>query len=253
MNSRSLAVIIVLIVLAASFIASAEVIKLRTSPEGVEMVKIPNGPFTMGDNEGEPDERPAHEVELETFWIDRTEVTFRQYDRCVSEGYCRVPTVTGRVKDKTMPVTGVSWFDARDYCKWAGKRLPTEAEWEKAARGTDERTYPWGEKLSCTLANYRECEIGHPMPVGTYPEAASPYGAFDMAGNVWEWVADHYDSQYYKISPASDPQGPGAGKYRVVRGGAWTRYMAGMRSADRGAFTPSSRADDLGFRCARDD
>jgi len=254
MNAAKLSTIMTVIFLAVFLHrAPAEEVRVRISPDGAEMVKVAGGPFTMGDDEGEPDERPAHEVRVKGFWIDRTEVTFRQYDRCVSEGYCRVPTVAGRVKDKRLPVTGVNWFDAMDYCKWAGKRLPTEAEWEKAARGTDGRNYPWGEKPDCTLANFRECEIGHPLPVGTYPGGASPCGALDMAGNVWEWVADWYDPRYYKTSPRTDPRGPAAGKYRVVRGGSWTRYMAGMRSADRGGFTPQTRADDIGFRCATSD
>ncbi|HEY4393739.1 MAG TPA: formylglycine-generating enzyme family protein [Polyangia bacterium] len=207
-----------------------------------DRVTIPAGPFTQGSTRGEEDERPARKVTLKAFAIDRTEVTRGDYAACVEAGRCK-PSGDQSDGDAKLPVTGVDWNEAQAYCKFAGGRLPTEAEWEKAARGTDGREYPWGNDIDCTRANWGNFEgegpcagknPGHPVAVGRYPSGASPYGVLDMGGNVWEWVADKYDQE------------PGR---RVVRGGSCCSFFVGPRAANRNAWAPDHRDGDLGFRC----
>jgi serine/threonine protein kinase/formylglycine-generating enzyme required for sulfatase activity len=223
-----------------------------TPPASPGMVYVPAGEFTMGSDE-HSDEQPVHTVYLDAFYIDKTEVTNAQYRECVEAGACDTPSKTTNYDDADYaqhPVVYVSWDDADAYCRWAGKRLPTEAEWEKAARGTDGRTYPWGEGIDCDHAQYSECG-GRTVSVGSKPKGASPYGALDMAGNVWEWVSDWYGEDYYSQSPARNPPGPDSGKLRVLRGGSWYGEPDNVRCANRYGYTPDGTNLNVGFRCAR--
>ncbi|MFM7173994.1 MAG: formylglycine-generating enzyme family protein, partial [Caldilinea sp.] len=195
--------------------------------------------------------------------IDKYEVTNARYKACVDAGGCTAP---GSVASWTRspyygtstyadyPVVNVTWHQASAYCAWAGKRLPTEAEWEKAARGSsDTRKYPWGNSApDCTKTNYRSC-VGDTSRVGSYPSGASPYGVMDMGGNVWEWVNDWYSSTYYSVSPSNNPQGPATGEYgtRVLRGGSWVNYDSVVRSANRDYNFPVNWNYSTGFRCVR--
>ena len=237
--------------------------------DGMEMVFVPAGEFSMGSDEGDDDEKPVHDVYLDAYWIDRTEVTNAQYRAFVEETGHRTPTecdwgepTYGQGGMESHPVVCVSWEDATAYCQWAGGRLPTEAEWEKAARGTDGREYPWGDTFDGTKLNYCDanCELEHKdtgfddgyvrtAPVGSFPEGVSPYGVLDLAGNVWEWVADWFAADYYGGSPERNPTGPEAGDFRVARGGSWNHDSLGGRSALRFRDDPDLRFDEVGFRC----
>jgi formylglycine-generating enzyme required for sulfatase activity len=210
-----------------------------------DRVVVPAGPSRQGSTKGDEDERPERTVVVKAFAIDRTEVTRGRYAACVAVHRCKPPApAAGDVQtDAELPVTGVSWADAQAYCRFAGGRLPTEAEWEKAARGTDGREYPWGDALDCARANWGNFEgegpcagknPGRPVRVGSYPTGASAYGALDLGGNAWEWVADKYEDD-----PAR----------RVVRGGSCCSYFVGPRAANRNAWAPEHRDADLGFRC----
>ncbi|GIK71666.1 MAG: hypothetical protein BroJett021_06540 [Chloroflexota bacterium] len=222
--------------------------------DGATYVPVPAGEFIMGSPEsvGDDDEHPQHTVYLDAFWIMQTEVTNAQYARCVAAGACSAPD-NSYWQDPAYgqhPVTDVDWNQAAAYAQWVGGRLPTEAEWEKAARGTDGRTYPWGdEQPDSSLANC--CGfVNDTTPVGSYPAGASPYGALDMAGNVWEWTADWYDSGYYSQSPAQNPTGPAGGDYRVLRGGSFYVDSAFVRVAGRRRYNLDLRSWNLGFRVA---
>ena len=232
---------------------------MTSDKDGMTLLYVPAGEFTMGSDSSGSDSIPVHTVYLDAFWIDKTEVTNGMYDKCLKAGQCgphdSVHSSTrnfyyGSVVYDKYPVIFVTWEDARAYCSWAGRRLPTEAEWEKAARGVDGRTYPWGNDTpNNNLLNYNAA-IGDATEVGKYPNGASPYGALDMAGNVWEWVQDWYNETYYASSPASNPLGPDSGTYRVQRGGSWVIDDHYIRSATRYWAYLMSGYNYVGFRCA---
>ncbi len=227
-------------------------------------VRVSSGRFLMGSDTAAEDERPAHVLNISSFRIDRTEVTNRQYQRCVEAGACRRPALASSHHRKEYyqnppfadyPVIFVDWFQAQAYCGYAGGRLPTEAEWEKTARGAalSHRTYPWGEATpDCSRANRggpQGC-VGDTDRVGRRPDGRSPYGALDMAGNVWELVADWYDPRFYVASPNQDPRGPDHGRLKVARGGCWASGADTLRVSCRKAELPSTWAYNVGFRCA---
>ena len=245
--------------------------------DGMTMVYVPAGEFLMGSTDAQveqafqlckaevPDcsrdwfkpEHPQHRVDLGAFWIDRTEVTNTQYGRCVEADACLESLFAddSELNAGDQPVVSVDWSEAQDYCQWVGGGLPSEAEWEKAARGQDGRKYPWGNQdATCQYAVMDDgsgggCGRYRTWPVGSKPEGASPYGALDMAGNAWEWVADWYAADYYTHSPEGSPRGPDSGQYRGKRGGSWGDRRSNVRSAFRDADAPSVTIPDIGFRC----
>lgn len=220
-----------------------------------KMVKIPAGEFPMGGDSGQPHEQPVHTVYLHAYWIDRYEVTNREYKRFIdAAGHPHPDYWDGEVYPPGKahhPVVMVNWEDARAYARWVGKRLPTEAEWEKAARGTDRRIYPWGDEFEQHRVNCGK-DVLDTMPVGSYPDGVSPYGLHDMAGNVGEWVEDWYGESYYEGSPRQNPTGPETGIYRVVRGGVFNDYPSGVRCTARFPAFHTSRLMNVGFRCVKD-
>lgn len=227
--------------------------------DGAPMVYVPAGEFIMGSSL--LNEQPVHTVRLDAFWIDTYEVTNAHYKQCVDAGACRPPASTGSNEYETYfgdpsydnyPINQIDWADATQYCAWAGEHLPTEAQWEKAARGTDGRTYPWGNTWDPAFAHSTLDGYLDTAEVGSKPGGASPYGAMDMAGNVWEWTADWYSEDYYAAPPVDNPPGPQTGKARVLRGGGYGGYDAGMRATvRRGDITPLERQTFIGFRCAK--
>jgi formylglycine-generating enzyme required for sulfatase activity len=226
-------------------------------PADAPMALVPAGEFTMGSTMS-GDEQPVHRVYLDAFYMDKYHVTVGQYAKYLEATDMEAPPewdIMNQPQHQKRPVVNVSWFDAATYCKWAGNRLPTEAEWEKAARGTDGRLYPWGNEAPTRLhANFGKKQWANHMalvPVGMFEMGKSPYGIYDMAGNAWEWVNDWYDHDYYKKSPAKNPQGPAKGKSKVVRGGNWLYIQEFLRSSFRFNAEPSGRQFGYGFRCAK--
>ena len=246
-----------------------------------EIVLIPAGEFLMG---SDPDtdpyfwgaEAPSHRVYLDGYWIYRYEVTNAMYQACVSAGACPLPISNkSRTRDdyyrnpdySNYPVINVSYTSALSYCRWIGGRLPTEAEWERAARGdNDERLFPWGSSpADGNQANFcdRGCQgeiedndkddgYRDTAPIGSYPDGISPFGLYDMAGNVWEWTMDYFQSAYYQVSPEKNPGGPQSSKYRVIRGGGWNNPASGVRIVQRAGAQPDTGLYTLGFRCVMD-
>lgn len=259
-----------------------------------EMVFIPAGNFIMGTLGGPSNEQPQHTVYLDAYYIDKFEVTNAEYQLFIDGGGYTTqafwssagwtwktgngvaePAYWGNDSYRSgsgwpsFPVIGISWYEAEAYANFAGKRLPTEAEWEKAARGTDARLYPWGATIDASRANYAgsgdpyESGSAQITPVGFYDgrlfpnpvfqttDSPSPYGCYDVAGNAWEWIKDWYSDAYYSGSPSSNPQGPISGTSRGLRGGSWSTDTTNMRCAIRYCYTPTNRAHNYGFRCTK--
>ncbi len=268
----------------SSALAQEEIV--ATTPAGTrhEMVLVLAETFAMGSASGKSDEAPVHPVYLDAYYIDKFEVTNAHYvgflnaigRNADARGYQLVDLsdLDAQIQRSgdafalklpscaALPVVEVSWYGARAYCEWAGLHLPTEAEWEKAARGTDGRTYPWGEEIDRSRANYgaERCCRGDDRdgyfaaaPVGSYPGGVSPYGAYDMAGNVWELVMDWYSADYYaSVEAGHNPTGPASGAFRVIRGGSWSSRSFRLRTSERGGNIPELTYVLIGFRCAGD-
>ena len=246
--------------------------------DGMPQVYVPASPFTMGSNTGANDEQPQRTVYLDAYWMDQTDVTNAMFVKFISaSGYQTDAQTEGtgfvHVNDQWVSIKGANWLhpqgpdsdvknrgshpvvqvsynDARAYCQWAGRHLPTEAQWEKAARGRDGRMYPWGNDMPVhSLLNFRD-EIGSTTQVGLYPSGASPYGALDMAGNVWNWVLDWYGATYYADAPVRNPVGPLTGQQRLTRGGSWFDTAKEVRTTARYPLDPMSHGSNVGFRCA---
>ena len=270
--------------------ATRGIVQTLTGNDGMTLLYVPAGEFTMGSDAddtlaecqkfrsdcqrgGFTDEEPLHSVHVDDFWIDQTEVTNAMYAKCVADGICKEPTDKWSYSHPSYydnpefdryPVIFVDWNMAKTYCEWAGRRLLTEAEWEKAARGENASVYPWGDTFDGSLVNFCDTNctfddgnksfndgFADVAPVGSYPSGKSVYGALDMAGNVWEWVADWYGARFYSNSPFSNPLGPASGQYRVLRGGSWYSNINFVRSADRLGHPPTNSDFFIGFRCSR--
>ena len=224
--------------------------------DGMVMVYVPAGEFTMG-SDSNSDEQPIGQVNLDAFWIDQTEVTNVMYAQCVKNSGCTLPSSEssfshnsyyGNPEFDNYPVIYVDWNQAKDYCSWVGRKLPSEAEWEKAARGTDQRTYPWGEEIDCDISNFNFKCFGDTTKVGNYLDGASLYSTFDMAGNVWEWVSSLYlPYPYDEKDGREDLTASGS---RALRGGSWSFNVIHARSANRNKNAPIITDDDIGFRCS---
>lgn len=228
------------------------------------MVYVPSGEFTTGYNSGAASEQPAHPVFLNGFWIDKYEVPVKLYRACMGQGCPATPpgpnwkdNYFNDFQNTNNPVINVTWVEASAYCAAVGKRLPTEVEWEKAARGNDARLYPWGNDWRFECAQY-----GWSPTKGHYQTYAdvdgysnlncpSPYGLTNMAGNVWEWVVDWYDANYYKNQLRDNPKGPSSGVFRIIRGGSVLELPPDLRTTIRFPLTPDTRKDNVGFRCAQ--
>ena len=228
------------------------------------MMYVPAGEFMMGSDLYD-DEQPIHAVYLDEYWIDKTEVTNGMYTVCVEDDTCTQPSILSsstydnyylRSYYVDYPVMYVSWYDAVAYCEWAGGRLPTEAEWEKASRWDEEnqnaRTYPWGGSINCDHTNYTHSCVSDTTAVGSYPDGSSPYGALDMTGNVWEWISDIYDADYYEQLVYGNPVGASEGNEMVIRGGAWSSDGFIVRAANRYSSDPINSNGSLGFRCVQE-
>ena len=229
-----------------------------TGKDGAPMVLVPAGEFTMGSEQGDDDEQPLHRVVLDSFYLDTFEVTNGRFAKFVAAIQSEPPW--GFADQETpvvhaeRPVRWVNWLEATGYCLWAGKRLPTEAEWEKAARGTDGRTYPWGNDPPTAAHAVFGLKEGDEtvLPIGTRDLGSSPYGVHDLAGNLYEWVTDWYDDAFYTTPPTRNPRGPGEGAMKGQRGGSYINSPYRLRSAFRTKGDPTEHDPHVGFRCAQD-
>lgn len=268
-RSAFIASLIILAVTVWVLPTDAQLDKLRKHKKDAEVMQgddapmalVPEGEFGMGVDGtiGLDDERPLHKVWLAAYFMDLYEVTTSRYARFLAATGRTPPWLWDSVNltiHGDRPVIGVDWDDADAYCRWTGKRLPTEAEWEKAARGTDDRRFPWGNQApTAELANFavgaRFSYSQALMPVGHYDKAASPFGLYDMAGNVWEWVQDWYDGGYYERSPERNPVGPEQGQFKVLRGGSWSELPKYLLTYGRFKLPPTTQNSYIGFRCAK--
>jgi formylglycine-generating enzyme required for sulfatase activity len=272
----------VIIVLVIIGLALATAFAVETPPlsikgrDGAPMMLVPAGTFLMGSKEGDgaDDEHPIHEVYLDNFYIDKYEVSVKRYSHFLNKTEHPNPREAKKdlwgpnarsdswekvdlKRDAQKPIVDIDWYSARSYCEWAGKRLPTEAEWEKAARGNDGRTYPWGSGRPVPhIANFKNWVIrpvySHKLySIDSFERGKSPYGVYNMGGNVAEWVADWYAPNYYKVSPTKNPQGPSKGERKIYRGGSFSGQFWEMRAALRRALPPEF-AYQKGIRCAKD-
>jgi formylglycine-generating enzyme required for sulfatase activity len=234
----------------------------KTTPAAESpMIEIPAGEFMMGSDgtQALEDERPSHRVWLDTFSMDLHEVTTAQYAAFLAESKRPAPwqwETVDLVQHRDRPVIGVTWHDAEAFCTWSGKRLPTEAEWEKAARGMDGRLYPWGNQVPTReLANFalgaRFSYNQVLLPVRSHEEGRSPYGLYHMAGNAYEWVQDWYGINYYEVSPERNPPGPSRGQFKVLRGGSWSDLAKYLLTYGRFKLPPETKNSYTGFRCAK--
>ena len=228
--------------------------KPRT-PQG--MVYVPEGYFPMGNTAGDADDqKPMHYVYTSAYFIDKYEVSNAEYDKFLKATRHPKPKYwdDARFNQPEQPVVGVNWYDAMAYARWKGRRLPTEAEWEKAARGSDGRLYPWGERDAKGTNLYflnvygMEDKFEFTAPVNYYASGASPFGALNMAGNVWEWCLDWYEQGYYRISPELNPEGPGVAVMKVLRGGSWINNLDGTQATHRARNLPETQNSIYGFR-----
>lgn len=222
------------------------------------MVLVPAGEFSMGSDKGDDDEQPIHRVFLDSFYIDKFEVTNGRFAKFVEAIQIEPPwgfaDKETPVVHSDKPVRWVNWMDAMGYCLWAGKRLPTEAEWEKAARGTDGRIYPWGNDPPTPAHAVFGLKEGADTisVIGNREKGKSPYGVHDMAGNLYEWTIDWYDEGFYNQNPAINPRGPAEGTAKVQRGGSYTNTPYRLRSSFRTKGDPTEHDPNVGFRCAQD-
>ena len=227
----------------------------KVSPnDGMSQIYIPAGEFIMGNGDDLTADNPQHRVYVDSYWMDKLEITNAMYAKCFNAHVCTHPAQYDTYYDnwayRDYPVVYVNWYQADQYCHWAGRSLPSEAQWEKAARGTDGRRYPWGNQTpNPRLANFNFSLIGEPVPVFRYPLGASPYGVLNMAGNVREWIADWYDENYYQSSPYADPLGPASGTQRSLRSGSYAEDQQQISVYTRFKHLPDSAGLSRGFRC----
>jgi formylglycine-generating enzyme required for sulfatase activity len=233
-------------------------VKVSGDPKENPMILVPAGEFMMGSEEGGFDEKPPRRVYVDAFEINQYEVTQHEYIEFVRATGHRSPFSRylkniESFNDQNQPVIYVTWEDADAYCRWRGGRLPTEAEWEKAAKGSSESAWPWGSEPKPVFANFlgAEDQIYYTAVVGSFEQDKSPFQIYDMAGNVREWVQDWYDEHYYKHAPGRNPKGPDQGEMKTLRGGSWNDSAVSGRTSARMKMFPDYRDTTVGFRCAR--